>query len=306
MRFVHTNVMYLNFYVRDDSMHIKKILCCTVLILCTVAGIFIFRSFSVSTNNLPDDCISLPILMYHAVNSKKSSQGKFVISPEEFEQDLENIKKNSFTTIFMQDVIDYVYDNKELPERPLVITFDDGYYNNYMFAYPLLEKHNLKAVISPIGKYADLYTKEKSTNPNYAHATWENLKEMQSSGLVEIQNHSYNMHTMNGNRNGTKKRRGESFHDYKMAFTEDVGLMQKRICENLGTTPQVFTYPFGAISDCSVEILKGMGFRATLGCENKINKISKNPECLYGLGRLIREHGVSSEKFFRTKVLKLT
>lgn len=249
-------------------------------------------------------CISLPIVMYHSVN--KSGLSKFVISVEEFEQDLENIKLNSLSPIGMNDLIDYVYDGKELPENPIIITFDDGYYNNYLYAYPLLQKYKYKAVISPIGKFADTYTKEPDKNPNYAHASWEELKDMQDSGLVEVQNHSYNMHTLKGRRNGTKKCECESMHDYKLALTEDVTLMQKEIFENLGTTATTFTYPFGAISKCSRDILKSVGFKATLGCANVKNKITRDPECLYELGRFIRVHGVSSERFFKTKILKDT
>ena len=57
----------------------------------------------------------------------------------------------------MQDLINFVYSGSSLPEKSVVITFDDGYYNNYLYAYPLLEKYDAKMLISFIGKYTDLY-----------------------------------------------------------------------------------------------------------------------------------------------------
>lgn len=274
------------------------------LIVVLVCMLFMQIRHAVTVSSEEKQYISLPIVMYHSVN--KSGFSKFVISVNEFEEDLENIKLNSFTPIGMNDLIDYVYEGKELPENPIIITFDDGYYNNYLYAYPLLQKYKYKAVISPIGKFADMYTKEPNKNPSYAHASWDELKQMQDSGLVEVQNHSYNMHTLKGRRNGTKKCERESIHDYKMALTEDVTLMQKEIFENLGTTATTFTYPFGAISNCSRDILKSIGFKATLGCANVKNKITRDPNCLYELGRLIRIHGISSKKFFKTKIFKYT
>ncbi len=274
------------------------------LIVVVVCMLFMQIRRTVTVSSEEKQYIDLPIVMYHSVN--KNGFSKFVISVEEFEKDLENIKLNSLTPIGMNDLIDYVYEGKELPENPIIITFDDGYYNNYLYAYPLLKKYKYKAVISPIGKFVDMYTKEQDKNPNYAHVSWEDLKEMQDSGLVEVQNHSYNMHTLKGRRNGTKKCERESMHDYKMALTEDVTLMQKEIFENLGTTATTFTYPFGAISKCSRDILKSIGFKATLGCANMKNKITRDPDCLYELGRFIRVHGTSSEKFFKTKILKDT
>ena len=60
-----------------------------------------------------------------------------------------------------------------------------------------------------------------------------------------------------------------------------------------------FVYPFGAISDASLPILKELGFQATLTCEEKINYITKDADCLYGLGRYLRPAGMSSEEYFK-------
>lgn len=244
----------------------------------------------------------LPIIMYHGLIEDKSMQNRFFIPPQDFENDLKYITENGYTTIFMQDLIDYVDSEKSLPKKSIMITFDDGYYNNYLYAFTLAKKYNTKMVVSPIGKCIDRYSEINNKNPKYAHCTWENLREMQDSGLVEVENHSYDMHKKAGLRNGSKRIKGESIHQYKKYLTEDLELMQKRVSEQLEITPTTFVYPFGAVSESSIDIIKEMGFRATLGCENKVNKITHDPECLYNLKRFIRTHNVTVEKILKSHV----
>ena len=74
--------------------------------------------------------------------------------------------------------------------------------------------------------------------------------------------------------------------------------------EELGAKATTFTYPFGAVSPESVPILREMGFEATLVCESHLNRITRDPACLYGLGRYLRASGMSAEQFF-TQKLKL-
>ncbi len=257
-----------------------------------------------STVTESTDYVTLPIIMYHSILKANKSKGKFVISPRTFEEDLKYIKDNGYTTIVMQDLIDYIYENKDLPEKPIMLTFDDGYYNNYLYAFPLLKDYHCKIVLSPIGKQCDIYSENKDKNPNYAHCSWDNLKEMKDSGLVEIQNHSYNMHTITKNRRGCKKNKNESLEHYQNAFCNDINLMQSKVEDILDITPTTFVFPFGAVSKCSLDILHQLGFKATLSCEGKINKLTKNPESLYGLYRILRLPHISSDRFFKSKIEK--
>ena len=105
-------------------------------------------------------------------------------------------------------------------------------------------------------------------------------------------------------RKATKKTAGETLDQYRQALTEDVTKMQARVKEMTGYTPTTFTYPFGAVSKEALPILKELGFQATLVCESRVNYITKDPECLYGLGRYLRPSGPDSEKYF-TKTVKL-
>ena len=246
-----------------------------------------------------EDRIDLPIIMYHGLLKEEKRQGQFIISPNLFEQDLRYLQENGYTTVVIADLIAYVQDGKPLPEKPVMLTFDDGYYNNNLYAFPLLKQYNCKMVLSPIGRYTDEYTQNKDTHANYAHCSWDAVREMMASGLVEFQNHSYNLHSIDSGRKGAKKKAVESLVDYRTLLVEDVMKMQTRMREETGYTPTAFVYPFGAVSSESLPILKELGFQATLICESHINAITRDPECLYGLGRYRRPAKTGSEAFFK-------
>lgn len=246
-----------------------------------------------------DDCVHLPILMYHGILKNSVKTGKFIVSCDEFESDLKYIKDNNYSTIVMQDLIDYVFEGKPLPKKPIILTFDDGYVNNYLYAFPIIKKYECKMVLSPIGKQVDEYSAQPSDNAGYAHATWNQLKEMKDSGLVELQNHSYNLHTTSKGRCGTKKIRRENLCDYKHVLSSDLNTMQAKFKEHLDYTPTTFVFPFGAVSNCSIDIIKELGFKCTLGCEGKINKFTRSSDKLYGLCRVLRPGRMSSQNFFK-------
>lgn len=245
-----------------------------------------------------DPGVRVPVIMYHAVMDDASRLGKYVISPEELESDFKWLSENGYTAVLSEDLINYTENGAALPEKPILLTFDDGYYNNYLYAYPTAKRYGMKFVLSPIGKYADLYTETPDKSPYYAHCTWNMLREMQSSGVVEIANHTYDLHSSDGARLGTKQLSGESLEDYTKLLTEDVTLFQQKAEENLQSKPVLFAYPFGAVSKGEPEIIKNLGFKVTLSCEERVSTVTRAPESLYYLGRYLRPSGVNSESFF--------
>lgn len=135
--------------IRVFKLNYKLIICC----LTTFFIILSFCAYSI-VNAKTENYIKVPIIMYHSI--LKSRSGDYIIHPSEFESDLKCIKDNGYETITMTDLIEYVYNDKELPEKPIIITFDDGYYDNLGYAVPLLKEYNMKAVISIVGSYTDI------------------------------------------------------------------------------------------------------------------------------------------------------
>lgn len=273
----------------------KKGLLIVILIIISVFTIFNLSHRAVLTSTNPS--IKVPIIMYHHVLKDKSRLGKYIISPEEFENDIIYLKNEGYTPIFMEDLIAYVYDDKELPEKPIILTFDDGHYSNYTYILPILEKYNCKAVISIVGEYVDKSTKEGNLNPSYSYVTWDLLKEIINSPYLEIQNHTYYMHEI-GERKGCTIKKGESYEKYKKVLEEDLRKLQDTIAYHTGYTPQTFTYPFGfTCKECN-KILKELGFKASLSCYEGVNILTKNKEDLFELKRLNRESGINTQVFF--------
>ena len=268
-----------------------------LLVLCSCVHFYVVRQEVVAvTAETGEQSVTLPILMYHGVTEDPSKIGQFVISKAMLEEDLSYLQKAGCQTVTVDEVIRYVKEEQPLPEKPIILTFDDGYYNNYCYAYPLLQKYHMKAVISPIGKYSDLYSQNADQNPAYAHITWDNIREMMQSGLVEFQNHSYDLHHNTNGRTGAKKKKGESKAAYGAMLESDLLIFQEKMRENTGYTPTTFTYPFGGISEDSYEVLKRMGFLATLSCEERLNHIVRgDDDCLKNMYRYLRSNRRSAE-----------
>jgi len=279
----------------------------TILFIFSISFVFML---SISTNVLNDsepgvinkDGIAVPIVMYHSIMKSSKEMGKYVITPTEFENDLMYLKDHGYSAITMTELINYVYNNAELPLKPVIITFDDGNLNNYIYGKPLLQKYEMRAVISIVGKYTESFSKASipTKDPNYAFVSWDQIKEISQSGYFEIQNHTYNLHSIDKNRYGIKRKNGESLESYQNILFTDISMLQEKLNEVTGIKPNTFTYPFGYSNKESKEILKSLEFKATLSCVEGINIINRNKsDVLFGLKRNNRPHGVSSQTFFK-------
>jgi peptidoglycan/xylan/chitin deacetylase (PgdA/CDA1 family) len=241
----------------------------------------------------PYGAIRLPVIMYHGILNDPARQGTYVISERELDSDLKYLRDNGYGTVSTQDLIDYVNDGAPMPEKPVMLTFDDGYYNNYLYAFPLLKKYGMKAVVSIIGKYTDASTLAARDHPAYSHITWSQAAEMASSGFVEIQNHSYDLHTIDTSRTASMRVSGEPIEHYETVLISDTVRLQALIDEHTGRIPTAYAYPYGLISRESVGILREIGIKCSFTACSGMNDITRDPECLYLLKRLLRPHGKS-------------
>ena len=233
----------------------------------------------------------VPIIMYHLVTKNNRYVGKHGITPAELESDLRYLQEHGYKTVVMKDLIAFVHKGKSLPDKPIVLSFDDGNSSDYRYLFPLLQKYDMKAVVSVLGKATDECTalaSAQSVPVIFPNLTWEQIKEMHDSPHVEIQNHSYDLH----GKSGSSQRSGEPDETYKKRLHDDLSKLQARIKEMTGSEPNTFTYPLGLVSDNSRPVLEELGIKASLSCHDGLNYLKEDePDCLYRLKRDNRPSG---------------
>lgn len=274
----------------------KQLIICFFVFLMLFTGIFTYATVRA---NHEEKEISVPILMYHSILKDPNRSGKYVVTPTTLENDMIYLKNHGYETVFVKDLISYVYEDKPLPEKPVILTFDDGHYNNMVYLLPLLEKYQMKAVISVVGSYTEQFSEADSHNPNYSYLTWEDIKTLEESERIEIANHTYHFHEKNI-RKGCNILEGEGVEEYQNYLKTDLLKLQVALKEKSDIQPSVtFTYPFGYICPESQKTVEEFGFFASLSCYERVNRISKNKGCLYSLGRFNRPEGISTEDFMK-------
>ena len=256
----------------------------TIVIICIS---IITLSAALTADAAANDSVALPVLMYHSV--LKSKNGTYIVSPNQLENDFKRIVAEGYTSVTTKQVIDYVDGIGTLPSKPIMITFDDGHYNNIYYAKPLLEKYGLKAVFNVIGKFSDFSTTSGDIdNPNYSHATWDEIAELANGNVMEIGNHTYNMHNYKP-RFGIAQKYGETDQQYVKALRDDIGKLQKILFEYTGKQCRTLSYPFGKYNTIAEQTLIEMGFRIMFTCNEGVSTITRGkPESLYKLKRINR------------------
>lgn len=216
-------------------MKIKKLI---VILLIAIIAVFIFNKYQKQKKR---EDLKIPVLLYHnfvtTVPESDPDNFNYINTPQSFEENIKVILENGYTVISMEELNDADSGKIKLPSKPILITFDDGYYSNYEYIYPILKKYNVKAsifvVTDKIGKEID----------GIKYLGWNECKEMQDSGLVEICSHSSR----------------HLFYD-KLPVREirdDVIKSYEEIEKNLGKKKiKIFAYPYGAYTNETVWTLK--------------------------------------------------
>ncbi len=241
----------------------------------------------------------LPVLMYHSVLKDKASTGKYVVTPKSFESDIKYLTERGYKSVTAKEVAGFVCGENDLPEKPYLITFDDGCYNNLTYVLPILKRYDAYAVVAVVGAYSEKFSELDEKNPSYSYLRWCDIKELADSGRVEIANHSYNFHSYDHKRIGAKIKKGEDKEEYRLTFLRDLEKADELLYNNCQIDTKIYAYPYGAYCDQSEEILEESGYIMTFTCNEGINKIGKNLNDLKLLKRFNR-HGLwTTDEFFK-------
>lgn len=241
---------------------------------------------------------NVPILMYHHLDEDVTNNA--VITPLKFEEHIRALKISGYSSITLQQLADYVEKGIDLPEKPVLITFDDGYSSNYELAYPILKKYNMSGVINVIGVSVGKDTYKDTGKPITPHFSYEEAGEMVANGVIEIQSHSYDMHNNKeldiDFRQGVLKKDGETNEEYIEAFCSDFQKSERGILDNLGSKVISYAYPNGYYSTLSEVLLSKMEVKITMTIEEGMNTVIKGlPQSLRAMKRYGIHEGISGE-----------
>ncbi len=197
------------------------------------------------------------------------------------------LRNAGFHTVFFSQLIDYVDQGTPLPEKPIVITIDDGYATNHTYVLPILRDLGMKAEISLIGdavQYADW------------GLSWDQVREMQESGLVSFQAHTKSLHSdhsaqggrlgvtkslhsdhsAQGGRLGVLRIPGENWNSYVELIARDTQAELDLLERETGVRPQVFTYPRGKWNPMTEAVSAQLGCRVSLTTKDGVAAVRQN------------------------------
>ena len=238
----------------------------------------------------------LPILMYHSVS--ETQKGIYFVSPEKLRADLRSLTKRGYRSVTLAEVKSYLRGTGDLPEKPVLITFDDGHYDNLYYARDILAEEGYTAVLHVIGCFTEYSSTHEKDHVEYSHLTWEEIGALARSGVFEIGSHTYKMQSYKP-RFGIKRKKAESSADYEKALREDLTQLEHALIEKSGVFPVSFAYPFGAYDAESERIVRALGYDAIFTCYERINHLKKgNENKLARLWRINRDGTLSTEGFF--------
>ena len=177
----------------------------------------------------------IPVLNYHLISNRKINS--LAITPQEFEEQMAYLHDKGYTTISPDQLLDYIQNSRPLPENPILITFDDGYRDTYLEAYPILKKYNFTATIFLITDYV---------GNNSRYLTWEQVQEMHDNGFI------FGSHTLN------HISLSESTNEYiEYQLTKSREAIEWHLKEPI----KYFAYPGGFYNQTTTQLLKQAGYR---------------------------------------------
>jgi peptidoglycan/xylan/chitin deacetylase (PgdA/CDA1 family) len=179
----------------------------------------------------------VPILMYHYVSEPPAGADPYrvdlSVSPERFENHLKYLQEAGYHTITLDDLLYFLTIGRPLPEKPVILTFDDGYEDNYLNAFPLLKKYKM------VGHFFIMTDVVNSRRPGYM--TWPQIEEMAAAGM-RFGSHSRDHPDL----------RGKTV-DYLV--WQALGGMEA-IQEHLGYHPRWISYPSGGYDEQVIAVYK--------------------------------------------------
>jgi len=257
----------------------------------------------------------VPVFMYHHVSPHKGDM--VTVAPDVFEAQMRFLADAGYKTLSADEVLDYILGTSEIHEKAVAVTFDDGYLDNYIYAFPVFKKYNIKATIFIVTDWVEAaslntvrsqgpapagfkqgsevrsdeiivpsHTEGKSfVASSQAHKVimnWDMIKDMQKSGLA-----GFYSHTM------SHKKCAELSDEKLMMELKD----SKRVMEQRLHKPCPYLcWPKGSFNESAVKIAREAGYEAVFTTQKGVIRTGSNRYCIERIG------GKDSAGWFKNKV----
>ena len=242
---------------------------------------------------------ALPVLMYHHFD--ETSKDGTVVTPGRFREQMTALREAGYQAVTVPQVIGYVREGTPLPEKPVLITMDDGYGSNLTVAAPILEETGMRATIFTIGINEGEEYYAHSGEPMWQHRfAFEEAASWVEKGIIDVQSHTFDMHQLESygysGRDGVRRMRGESAEDYRRALLDDAAAFRERRGDRVATELLALAYPFGYYDMEADKIMREAGYQLTVTIDERINRLrTGDEECLRMLGRFNVTDHISGE-----------
>lgn len=224
------------------------------------------------------------VLNYHDVVSEPTAAGPdrhFAVSKKNLEAQFAWLQSNHYTVIDVQTLLNAVYGKQSLPDKAILLTFDDGYRSFYTEVMPLLKKFHYPATIAIVGSWL-----ENQNAPKHASLmSAEQIREISRSGLIEIASHGYDLHQgviVNALGDHQSAATGRAFlnhgyetdEHYRKRIFHALDRSAEQLWQAIGIRPRVMVWPYGDYNAVTVEAAKRAGMPLTMGLGDGSNTLA--------------------------------
>ena len=258
---------------------------------------------------------ALVVLSYHDIRDDVRPEGdadQFATSTQNFAAHLDWLHGHGYRPVSLQQVVDASRGGTPLPDKAVLLTFDDGLRSAYDKVYPLLRAYRYPAVLAVVTEWIDL---PAGGQIDYGHRmfgrddflSWDQLREMQASGLIEVASHSHDLHKgvpANPQGNQTPAAvtrlydpvagRYESEADYTRRIRSDLSASRDVLSRQLGRAPRALVWPYAAYNSVSNGIADALGYGITFDLEG-LREQTVDAD-LHGLARLLLQENPTHQQ----------
>jgi len=203
---------------------------------------------------------SVPVICYHAISPHPYNE--MMTTPENFESHIRYLKENGFHTLTMDEMVAFMEGKKIIPPKSIVLTFDDGYAGVYRYAYPILKRNEYHAVlflvVGAIGKPGD----------KMEHLTWEEVAEMDRSGVIEAQVHCNQLHVRMAEYWEHEARLGKPHSDLERDLRDAKATLEAKLHKKV----LYLAWPFGDYNRPLIHMALRLGYRALVATGYGVNR----------------------------------